>query len=74
MKKKSRSKTKKKSLYEKAYKSCIKKGVITEDCHNLLRLDFEDKLKKCKTVKCKKFYKKKLKSLKKSKRKSRKHI
>ena len=70
-KKSRRKNTLKKSIYDLAYKTCMKKGIIKNDCHNFLKLDLELKLKKCKTVKCKKFYRSKLKSLKKSKRKSR---
>ena len=54
----------KKSIYEMAYDECIKKGVIRKSCDKFLRLDFELKLKRCKTKKCKKFYKSKIKSLK----------
>jgi len=53
----------KKSIYELAYNQCIKKGIISKSCDKFLKLDF--KLKKCKTSKCKKFYKSKIKSLKK---------
>ena len=62
----------KKSIYEMAYNACIKKGTIQQKCDKFLKLDFELKLKKCKTSKCKKFYKSKIKSLKRksSKRKS----
>ena len=55
---------KKKSIYEMAYNECVKKGVIQKNCDQFLKLDFELKLKKCKTSKCKKFYKSKIKSLK----------
>ena len=59
----------KKNIYEQAYNSCIKKGLIQSKCAKFLKLDFELKLKKCRTSKCKTFYKNKLKSLKrKSKR------
>lgn len=62
----------KKNIYEQAYNSCIKKGLIQSKCAKFLKLDFELKLKKCRTSKCKTFYKNKLKSLKrKSKRFSR---
>ena len=47
----------KKSIYEMAYNACIKKGTIQQKCDKFLKLDFELKLKKCKTSKCKKFYK-----------------
>ena len=60
----------KKSLYNLAYQKCVQRGLIKSNCDNFLKLDFEIKMKKCKTSKCKKFYKNKLRSLKKSKRKS----
>jgi len=64
---------KKKSIYEMAYNECVKKGVIQKNCDQFLKLDFELKLKKCKTSKCKKFYKSKIKSLKRrSKKRSKK--
>jgi len=64
---------KKKSIYEMAYNECVKKGVIKKNCDQFLKLDFELKLKKCKTSKCKKFYKSKIKSLKRrSKKRSKK--
>ena len=50
----------KKNIYEQAYNSCIKKGLIQSKCAKFLKLDFELKLKKCRTSK----YKSKLKSLK----------
>ena len=64
----------KKTIYELAYNQCIKKGIIKKSCDNFLKLDFELKLKKCKTSKCKKFYKSKIKSLKKKSRKRRKSL
>ena len=64
----------KKSIYEMAYNECIKKGVIQKNCDKFLKLDFELKLKKCKTSKCKKFYKSKIKSLKRKKRSTKKKI
>ena len=54
----------KKNIYDQAYNSCIKKGLIQSKCAKFLKLDFELKLKKCRTSKCKTFYKNKLKSLK----------
>lgn len=62
----------KKSVYELAYNRCMKKGIIQKSCDKFLKLDFELKLKKCKTSKCKKFYKSKIKSLKRKSYKRRK--
>lgn len=56
------------SIYEKAYNNCIKKGLINSNCDKFLKLDFTMKLKRCRTTKCKKYYRSKLKKL--SKRKS----
>jgi len=65
----------KKNIYDQAYNSCTKKGLIQSKCAKFLKLDFELKLKKCRTSKCKTFYKNKLKSLKrKSKRSSRRNL
>jgi hypothetical protein len=55
--------SKKLSIYEKALQKCIKKGIIKSDCDQFLRLDFEMKLKRCRTKKCKKFYRSKIKML-----------
>jgi hypothetical protein len=57
-----------KSIYEMAYNKCLKKGIIQQNCDKFLQLDFELKLKKCKTSKCKKFYKSKIRSLKRRKK------
>lgn len=54
----------KREIYEKAYKKCLKKCKVSEDCDKFLKLDF--KLRNCRTTKCKSFYGKKIKSLKKS--------
>jgi len=64
----------KKTIYELAYDQCVKKGIIKKSCDNFLKLDFELKLKKCKTSKCKNFYKSKIKSLKKKSRKRKKNL
>jgi len=58
----------KKSIYEMAYNECVKKGVIQKNCDQFLKLDFQLKLKKCKTSRCKKFYKSKIRSLKRRKK------
>jgi hypothetical protein len=62
----------KKSIYEMAYNECVKKGVIQKNCDQFLKLDFELKLKKCKTSRCKKFYKSKIRSLKRSRKRRKK--
>jgi hypothetical protein len=54
---------KKLSIYEKAVQKCIKKGIIKSDCDKFLRLDFEMKLKRCRTKKCRKLYRSKIKML-----------
>ena len=59
-----------KSIYKLAYNQCIKKGIISKSCDKFLKLDF--KLKKCKTSRCKIFYRSKIKSLKKMKSSKRK--
>lgn len=61
----------KREIYEKAYKNCLKKCKVSEDCDKFLKLDF--KLRNCRTSKCKSFYKKKIKSLKKKKSNKKKH-
>ena len=60
-------KSKKRSIFEKAYKRCSPRGSCS--CDKFLKLDFQ--LKKCKTSKCRKFYTKKLKSLTKKRSKKR---
>ena len=53
-------------IYEKAYKKCLKKCKVSDDCDKFLKLDF--KLRNCRTTKCRSFYVKKIKSLKKRKK------
>ena len=59
----------KRSIFEKACKRCLVKKSIKKEDDNFLKLDFQ--LKKCKTNKCRKFYKSKIRSLVKKSRKRR---